>query len=418
MRRVWRVWAAVVVVLVMPLPAAGCGGGDGGGKGRPATSPGSAPPAATPTTSPSAAAPLALAVTPATRAKNLPVSTEIGTRVSGGTVTAVTLRDRAGKKVGGSLREDGSAWVPRTPLKWGSTYTATVTATGGNGQTLTRTTTFTTMSRPARKTGTGLYLFDDHTYGVAMPVVVEFHPGIAKKDRATVQKRMFVTSSPAQPGAWSWVPNGTQAYYRPPTYWKPGTRLTVRIAVGGHPTGGGRYGDQDRSAHATIGQDFEMKVDNRTKKMTVYRDGRVIRTMPVSLGKKSTPSSSGTMVVMDKMTSTVFDTYAELGPDEGYRTEIDYAQRITWSGQYIHSAPWSVGAQGHRNVSHGCVNVSPGNARWLFAQTKVGDPITVSGTERRLEVGDGWTAWNQTWQEFVKGSALPGPAELMGGAAG
>jgi lipoprotein-anchoring transpeptidase ErfK/SrfK len=222
-----------------------------------------------------------------------------------------------------------------------------------------------------------------------------------------------VTSSPAQPGAWSWVPNGTQAYYRPPVYWKPGTKLTVRMALGGHPTGGGRYGDRDRGATAKIGRSFVMKVDNKTKKMTVVQDGETVRTMPVSLGKKSTPSSSGTMVVMEKKTSTVFDTFAELGPDEGYRTEIAYAQRITWSGQYLHSAPWSVGAQGHRNVSHGCVNVSSGNARWLFAQTKVGDPITVRGTERKLDAGDGWTAWNLSWAQFVKGSALPVPAELV-----
>ena len=74
--------------------------------------------------------------------------------------------------------------------------------------------------------GSGLYLFDDKTYGVAMPVVAEFHPGIPKKDRAAVQKRMFVQTDPPQPGAWHWVDNGTQAYYRAPEYWQPGTTLT------------------------------------------------------------------------------------------------------------------------------------------------------------------------------------------------
>jgi hypothetical protein len=117
------------------------------------------------------------------------------------------------------------------------------------------------------------------------------------------------------------------------------------------------------------------------------------------------------MVVMDKQESTVFDTFAELGPTEGYRTEIDYAQRLTWGGEYIHAAPWSVGAQGRRNVSHGCVNVSTANAQWLFSRTKIGDPVTVRGTERKLEPGNGWTAWNMSWEEFVKGSALPVPTD-------
>jgi hypothetical protein len=115
---------------------------------------------------------------------------------------------------------------------------------------------------------------------------------------------------------------------------------------------------------------------------------------------------------MEKKAATVFDTTAELGPDEGYRTEIEYAQRLTWSGQYVHSAPWSVGSQGRRNVSHGCVNVSPSNARWLFDKTLIGDPITVRGTEDKLDAGNGWTAWDMSWKEFIKGSALPVPAEL------
>ncbi|HET9519384.1 MAG TPA: Ig-like domain-containing protein, partial [Actinoplanes sp.] len=297
------------------------------------------------------------------------------------------------------------------PLQYRTTYQAQVTAVGGDGESRSAATSFTTMPEPRKRTGTGLYLFDGNTYGVAMPVVVEFIPGIKKRDRAAVQRRMFVTTSPAQPGTWSWTPSGTQAYYRAPKFWQSGTTLTVRIAVGGHPTGGGRYGDQDRSATAKIGRSLVMTVDNKTKRMTVVRDGKKVRSIKVSLGKKSTPSSSGTMVVMEKKAETVFDTRAELGA-AGYVTDIRYAQRITWSGQYIHSAPWSVGAQGVRNVSHGCVNVSPSNARWLFEQTLVGDPITVRGTGDRLAVGNGWTAWDRTWAQFAAGSALPVPAEL------
>jgi lipoprotein-anchoring transpeptidase ErfK/SrfK len=262
--------------------------------------------------------------------------------------------------------------------------------------------------RPAEKrTGTGLYLFDGTTYGVAMPVVAEFDPGIREQDRAEVQRRLFVRTDPAQPGTWSWVANGTQAYYRAPEYWKPGTTLTVRLGVGGHPTGDGRYGDRDRAATATIGRDLRMSVDNGTKQMTVTENGQHVRTMPVSLGKPSTPSSSGTLVVMEKKEHTVFDTTDAPVASDRYRTDIDYAQRLTWGGEYIHSAPWSEGSQGRRNVSHGCVNLSAANARWLFDRTLVGDPVEVKGTERELTPGNGWTAWDLGWEEFVKGSALP-----------
>jgi lipoprotein-anchoring transpeptidase ErfK/SrfK len=401
--------AIVALAVVVPLALAAC---SSSGKAAPAawvgTGGASSPPGSSAPAAP--VAPVALALTPVAGAKDVPVSAEIGFKISGGKVTTVALKGADGKAVSGALRDDGSAWVPSKPLKIKQRYEASVTAVDAAGQTTGVTTSFTTMGAPARKTGTGLYLFDDHTYGVAMPVVAEFTPGIKKKDRAAVQQRMFVQTDPPQPGAWSWTSTGTQAYYRAPEFWQPGTKLTVRLALGGLPTGGGRYGDQDRAATGKIGRSLVMKVENKTKKMTVVENGVAIKTMPVSLGKPSTPSSSGTMVVMAKYASTIFDTTDE-GPN-GYKINIDYAQRLTWSGQYIHSAPWSVGDQGRRNVSHGCVNLSPSNARWLFGKTLIGDPITVQGTGDELVYGNGWTPWDVSWKEFVKGSALPVPAGL------
>ncbi|MBW6432305.1 L,D-transpeptidase family protein [Actinoplanes hulinensis] len=400
---------AAIMALGLIAPLAACGDDDAKPAfADPATTASSTPGASgapvTESTS-TAGGPVTLTITPATDKKNVPVSAEIGLKVSGGEVTSVTLTDAKGKAVAGELREDGSAWVPAKPLKTKQTYAAKVVATGSDGQTTTANTTFTTMGAPARETGTGLYLFDGNTYGVAMPVVVEFNPGIKKADRAAVQKRMFVETSPSQPGTWSWTSSGTQAYYRAPDYWQTGTEMTVRIAVGGLPTGGGRHGDQDRSAKVKIGRKFEMKVDNASKKMTVLQGDKVVKTIPVSLGKKSTPSSSGHMVVMEKKAATVFDTTDTDGAD-GYRTDIEYAQRLTWSGQYIHSAPWSTGAQGRTNVSHGCVNVSPSNARWLFGKTLIGDPVTVKGTGDELDYGNGWTPWDVSWEKFKEGSAL------------
>ncbi|MEV4845082.1 Ig-like domain-containing protein [Micromonospora matsumotoense] len=406
---------AGALVLAASLALAGCGGDQkkeaefvGGTGASPSTE--AVTPAQSDGASPSAPVADGLTVSPADGAKNRPVSTEISVSLpGGGKVSSVTLTTGDGKQVDGKLRVDGSSWVPSSALKYGTKYKATVTGAGTDGQPRQGVSTFTTMAKPNSMIGSGLYLFDDRTYGVAMPVVAEFSPGIPKKDRAAVQKRMFVKTDPPQPGAWHWVSSGTQAYYRGPEYWQPGTTLSVRIALAGIPLSNGRYGNIDRSATAKIGRSFEMKVDNATKQMEVFQGGQLIKTLPVSLGKKSTPSSSGTMVVMEKKEKTVFDTMDEPDPANQYRTEIDFAQRLTWGGEYIHAAPWSEGVQGRRNVSHGCVNVSMAMGRWLFAQTKVGDPITVKGTPRKLEPGNGWTAWSLTWAEFVKGSALPVP---------
>jgi lipoprotein-anchoring transpeptidase ErfK/SrfK len=386
-------------LLLVPLLLAACGGQAASRWVEPSTSPTPAGP------------PPTLEITPADGDTDALLSTEIGTETDG-EITEVRLASADGDPIGGSMRDDGTSWVPDQPLAPDTRYTAQVTSTGADGQTTTAETSFTTMAAPSSRTDTGLYLFDDQEYGVAMPVVVEFVQPVPEDARADVQRRMFVSTDPPQPGVWSWYPSGTVAFYRAEEYWQPGTTLDVRIALDGVPTGNGRYGDTDRSATATIGDHLEMRVDNETKTMKVYENGDVIRTMPVSLGKPSTPSSSGHMVIMSRERETVFDTFAELGPEEGYRIDIEYAMRLTWSGQFIHAAPWSEGDQGERNVSHGCVNLSTSNAEWLFGVAKVGDPVIVSGTEDQLEYGNGWTAWDLSWEEFIEGSALPVPDEL------
>ncbi|MEO3770504.1 Ig-like domain-containing protein [Micromonospora sp. B9E7] len=352
-----------------------------------------------------------LTLTPADRSRDVPVSAEVTALVTGGKVTAVRIADDRGMLVRAERREDGSAWVPTVPLGPQRTYTAEVTATGDSGASTTRTTTFTTMPTSTKPQVTStLYFGDDRTYGTAMPVTIGFDPPIARAARADVQRRLFVRTDPPQPGVWSWVDDGSQVYYRAPDFWRPGTTISVRAGLEGLPIGGNRVGDADRTATSRIGRQVALEVNNATKQMRVLRDGKVIRRIPVSLGKPRTPTSSGKMVIMEKHQRTTFDTRGE--PNGGYVVNVEDAQRLTWGGEFIHGAPWSVSDQGHRNVSHGCTNVSPANADWLMGVTQVGDLVTFTGTEVRLQPGNGWTAWNTGWEQFVKGSALPVPAGL------
>ncbi|WDZ83030.1 L,D-transpeptidase [Micromonospora cathayae] len=355
--------------------------------------------------------PVELTVTPADRARDVPVSAEVGVAVRGGKVTDVRIRDDKGGQVRVEPREDGSAWVPAEPLAHRKTYTAEVTATNDKGKTATRRTTFTTANKSDAPTITStLYFGDKRTYGTAMPVTVAFDPPIPKEARDEVQRRLFVKTDPPQPGVWSWLDDGSQVYYRAPDFWRPGTSISVRSALEGLPIGRDRIGDEDRRSTSKIGRQVSLEIDNATKQMSVFQDGKLVRKIPVSLGKPSTPSSSGKMVIMEKHERTTFDTRGE--PDGGYVVDVDDAQRYTWGGEFIHSAPWSEGDQGNTNVSHGCANVSASAADWLMGVTQVGDLITVKGTEVPLRPGNGWTAWNVSWDEFVRGSALPVPANL------
>jgi lipoprotein-anchoring transpeptidase ErfK/SrfK len=240
-----------------------------------------------------------------------------------------------------------------------------------------------------------------------MPIIIDFGLQVPAERRPEIEKRLFVTSDPPQPGAWNWylTENSEREilHYRPKDYWQTGTKISVRIATGGLWWGiKDWYGRHDLNIHFNIGKANIMEVDNATKIMTVTQDGQVVKQIPVSLGKPSTPSSSGTMLVISK------EAARNLRDDSfGYDVPVQFAMRLTWGGEFVHAAPWSVGSQGKRNVSHGCVNISTENAGWLFDQTQIGDPVTVKGTEVELAWGNGWTDWDVPWEEYLKGSTLP-----------
>ncbi len=398
-------WRAVLAATAAGavLLGAGCSGdkspswqggssGDGGSASAPPTSP--APPQST------------VAVTsPKADATGVEALTKVKYSTEDPENTSVTVKDADGDEVDGKLDKDSGVWTPEKALSWGKKYTVTVDGTASGDKVGTTTSTFTVMKKPSKLVRVSSFLGDGQTVGVGMPLIIRFGRSVPQKYRDDVQRRMTVTASPAQEGIWHWT-SPTEVHYRPRVYWKPNTKISYRVALAAVPMGDGWYGRSDLTVDMKVGRAFVMTVDNKTKKMTVTENGKTVKTIPVSLGKPKTPSSSGTMVVIEKKRHTVFDTMEELGPEEGYRTEIDFAQRITWSGQFIHAAPWSEGVQGRRNVSHGCVNVSMKNGAWLFSRTMMGDPITVKGTEEKLKNGNGWTDWNMSWDEYKKGSAI------------
>ncbi len=141
-------------------------------------------------------------------------------------------------------------------------------------------------------------------------------------------------------------------------------------------------------------------------------NGRVVRRMPISMGKgtkRSFTTTSGVHLTMEKSHHVVMDS-ASVGCPPGcpdhYREDVYYAVRISDSGEYEHSAPWSVGDQGSRNVSHGCVNMGPRDARWFYRRVQPGDVVKVTGTRRRLEPGNGWGFWQMSWDDWLTGSAI------------
>jgi lipoprotein-anchoring transpeptidase ErfK/SrfK len=391
------------LVLVGALALAGCSGNPSTRWKGPGSEPGSSGGAP--------AGPVANATinTPADGATNVSTAVEVAYAATNASSTSVSLTDASGASVSGALRGDGSAWLPDKQLKYGTQYTLKVTATGADGKAATATSTFTTMAKPGSLARVSSIVGDGQVIGVGMMMIVSFGVDVAKDKRADVQKRLFVTSDPPQEGVWNWF-SSKEVHFRPKTYWKAGTKISLRAAVGGLSVGGKWYAEKDIAIRATVGSKLLMEIDNKTKLMTVTKDGSVIKTIPVSLGKSSTPSDSGNFIVMVKNPWEWFDSSTYGVPVDGpggYRTKVYWPQRITWSGQYVHAAPWSEKDQGKRNVSHGCVNISLALGEWLYSITHIGDPVIVRNTESKVKYGDGWTDWELSWEQYLKGSAIP-----------
>lgn len=204
---------------------------------------------------------------------------------------------------------------------------------------------------------------DGAVVGVAHPVVVTFTAPVT--DRAAAERSIHVAPTSNMPGHFEW-PEDNVVQWVPDHYWPAHTHVSVGVQelTTGFDTGDAFLGVASISAH----------------NFTVSRNGEVLRTMPASMGKPTRPTPVGHFTALEKQRSVVMDSRTigiPLSSPEGYKITAQYAVRVTWSGVYVHSAPWSVDSQGHANVSHGCINLSPDNAAWYFDNVSVGDPIEV-----------------------------------------
>ena len=339
-------------------------------------------------------------------AVGVPVDKPITISAQGGVLGKVSVVNEAGESLPGKLSPDGLSWLTTEPLDYNERYTITAQGLGLGGLTA-ETMTFQTHS-PANLTMSYLVPGDGAVVGVGQPIAVLFDENIP--DRLAAQRAITVKTDPPIEGAFYWLSN-REVRWRPKDFWAPGTKVMVSVNTYGVDLGDGLYGQQNLTSEFSIGDEVIATADDNTKTLTVRRNGEVIKTMPISMGKNSTPTFNGIYIVGDRYQHLIMDsaTYGvQSNSPNGYRLEVDWATQMSYGGIYVHSAPWSVGSQGYSNVSHGCLNVSPANAQWFFNNTKRGDIVevqnTVGGTLPGLEgLGD----WNIPWSQWKAGNATP-----------
>jgi lipoprotein-anchoring transpeptidase ErfK/SrfK len=370
---------------------------------------------------PSPLVPATLSVVPPAAAADVSPGGRVLVTANSGTLDTVQLVNDAGKEIPGVVTPDAKTWKPTTQLGYGRTYTLTIAARGPGGMPSRQTSSFTTLT-PSNQTEvylntvSGAALQEGATYGVGTVVVAHFDEPIT--DKAAAEKHLQVTTMPKVTGSWNWIDDQT-AYWRPEKYYAPGTSITVAANIYGVPLGDGLYGQEDEQVSFRIGDSHVSIADDTTKQVSVYDNGKLVRTMPTSMGMGGTETIGGTTLsfwtppgiytVMDKANPIIMDSSTfglPINSRLGYRETIPYATRISTDGIYLHQLNSTVWAQGNTNTSHGCLNLNGDNAKWFYDFSVPGDVVEVRNTGGQplqlRQNGD----WSVPWDQWRKGSAL------------
>jgi hypothetical protein len=297
-------------------------------------------------------------------------------------------------------------------LERGTKYRISATAKNAEGKTSAANSIFTTVSTANSFIGT--YTPDSGTtVGVGMPVSFTFDKAIT--DQKAVQSHITVTSSSGQEVVGHWF--GAQRLdFRPEEYWKAGSKVTMKIDLDGVEGANGLYGVQDKTVTFTVGRSQVSTVDVNTQTMTVVRDGKTIKTVPISAGSAQNPTYNGQMVISEKFTQTRMN-----GSTVGFGGEYDipdvpHAMRLTTSGTFVHGNYWYSRSNppfGRQGTSHGCVGLADvqgasgdTEGKWFFDNSLIGDVVIVKNSpDDTVAPDNGLNGWNLSWDAWTAGSA-------------
>lgn len=315
-----------------------------------------------------------------------------------GTIKSVTVTGAGltgARAVTGTLNSSRTAWRSNWTLPVATTLKVTAVAVGQGGHLVTQTSTFKTLN-PSQTFTTQIFEGYKQQYGVGMPILLTFSSPI--KYRAAVERSLSITTSKPVVGAWYWDNSQTLAF-RPRDYWPAHTTVSFVARLDGVQGSPGVYGMHTLTQQFSIGRSLIVVASTAKHHMRLYRDGTLFRRWPISTGRPGDNTPNGTYLTIEKHNPVLMK-----GP--GYRIEVPWSVRFTWTGDYLHDAFWSVGEQGFTNVSHGCVNMSPADAKIYYKMAVPGDPVTITGSPRSGTWDNGWTHWFLSWSQLLGGSAL------------
>ncbi|MFF5159783.1 Ig-like domain-containing protein [Streptomyces sp. NPDC000348] len=369
------------------------GSGDGKGKGKDSTA------------AQSKQSEAVVGIAPEDGAKSVETSGALKVNASRGKLTEVVVKDPDGDTIDGKISGDGATWTPSTHLAASTKYTVHAVAKDSEGRTAAEDSSFTTLT--PKNTFIGHFTPEDGSkVGVGMPFSLRFTRGITNPE--DVEKAVRVTTEPAVEVEGHWFGND-RLDFRPEKYWKAGTKVTVDLNLDGVEGRDGVYGEQSKTVSFTIGREQVSVVDAKKLTMKVMRDGKLLKTIPVTTGAPGYETWNGKMVISEKLAVTRMN-----GDTVGYGGEYDikdvpHAMRLSTSGTFIHGNYWGGDAFGNRNASHGCVGLRDvrggwdkgAPAAWFFDNSLLGDVVEVKNSDDATIAPDnGLNGWNMPWEKW------------------
>jgi lipoprotein-anchoring transpeptidase ErfK/SrfK len=295
----------------------------------------------------------------------------------------------------------------------GSPSTRTVTKTAPNGSVTTgvvspgASTKASSTAPAAAPVHIKLLNSDGATYGVGMPIIAFFSKKITSGKALQDATKTTVDGQPLN-GAWFFEYSSyyrgypIEAHWRPKEYWPAHAKVHVDIPTKGLAAGKGLVFDDSLTLDFSTGARNLSSVDETTHKITVTSDGKPYGVFPVSLGSHRTPTTHGVKVIMEKGRDIPMR-----GPGY-YDAHVKFTQRLTYSGEYLHSAPWNV-SNIHNGVdsSNGCTNLLPSDAQRLYHFLQVGDVVDYPNANGpAMQMGSGYGDWNVNWGTWQSGGLV------------
>jgi lipoprotein-anchoring transpeptidase ErfK/SrfK len=335
--------------------------------------------------------------------------------VTKGKLTDVKMTTaQGGSPIAGSMADGGKSWKPKAQLERATQYKITATAKDDSGRKAVENSTFTTVSPSNSFIGT--YAGEDgQKVGVGMPVSINFDKAIT--DKKAVQSAIKVSSTSHQQVVGHWF-GDNRLDFRPQNYWKPNTTISIDLGLDGVKGGKGITGVQKKKVTFHVGRSQVSHVDAKTDQMTVVRDGKKIKTIPISSGSPKHPTYNGQMVISEKHKETRMDGdtvgFGRKGAEGFDIPDVPHAMRLSTSGTFIHGNYWGA-PFGSGNTSHGCVgmrdkrgaNDPHTDAAWFYRNSLVGDVVDVKNNpEKTIQPDNGLNGWNMSWSQWKAGSAV------------